>query len=217
MVLGTGGHGRESLEVIEAIATAGGAFEPIGFLDDDATQRGSTINDYPVLGTRDWLIGRQTKTTLAIGIASPAVRFAVVRWAQANGIDIPSLVHPACQISRRAVLGAGIMLMAGTRVSTNVVVADFVHINVGCSISHDCRLGPFSTIGPGAYLAGAVTVEEGAEFGTGAVARPGAAVGRWSIIGAGAAVAVDVPANSVAVGVPARVIRTREEGWHQSL
>jgi len=39
-------------------------------------------------------------------------------------------------------------------------------------------------------------------------------VGEWSIVGAGAAVVKDVPPNVTVVGIPARVMRTRPEGWH---
>jgi acetyltransferase-like isoleucine patch superfamily enzyme len=39
-------------------------------------------------------------------------------------------------------------------------------------------------------------------------------VGRWSILGAGAVVTRPVPENCTAVGVPARVIKQRPEGWH---
>jgi acetyltransferase EpsM len=38
-------------------------------------------------------------------------------------------------------------------------------------------------------------------------------IGEWSIIGAGATVVSDIPSNSLAVGVPARVVkRVRSEG-----
>lgn len=40
---------------------------------------------------------------------------------------------------------------------------------------------------------------------------PGVIIGNNVIIGAGAVVAKDIPDNSVAVGVPARVIKTADE------
>lgn len=45
-------------------------------------------------------------------------------------------------------------------------------------------------------------------IGAGAIVLPGVTVGDNSIIGAGAVVTRDVPANAVAVGNPARVVRT---------
>jgi serine acetyltransferase len=38
-------------------------------------------------------------------------------------------------------------------------------------------------------------------------------VGRWTIVGAGAVVLKELPSNVTAVGVPARIVEVREEGW----
>lgn len=46
-------------------------------------------------------------------------------------------------------------------------------------------------------------------IGTRAIIMPGVKIGDYSIIGAGAVVTKSIPANSVAVGVPARVIKKR--------
>jgi acetyltransferase-like isoleucine patch superfamily enzyme len=58
---------------------------------------------------------------------------------------------------------------------------------------------------------GPVVIEDDCDLGVGATVLPGVRIGRGAQIGAGAVVAEDVPAYSVAVGVPARVIRERPE------
>ena len=52
----------------------------------------------------------------------------------------------------------------------------------------------------------------GSWFGAGCMILDGVTVGEHAIIGAGAVVPRDVPAHSVAAGIPARVIRDRREG-----
>ena len=59
-----------------------------------------------------------------------------------------------------------------------------------------------------------VVIEADADLGVGAIVLPGVTIGRGAQIGAGAAVAQDIPAYAVAVGVPARVLRYRGEGKH---
>ena len=54
-----------------------------------------------------------------------------------------------------------------------------------------------------------VVVGYGADIGIGSVILPGVKIGKNSIIGAGAVVTKDVPDYSVAIGVPAKVIRQR--------
>jgi acetyltransferase-like isoleucine patch superfamily enzyme len=56
-----------------------------------------------------------------------------------------------------------------------------------------------------------VAVGAGAWLGAGAKILDGVAIGDSAIVGAGAVVREDVPARAIAVGVPARVIGTREE------
>lgn len=56
-----------------------------------------------------------------------------------------------------------------------------------------------------------VRIREGADIGTNAVILPGVTVGAGSIVGAGAVVTEDVPADSIVAGVPARVVRRRDQ------
>jgi acetyltransferase-like isoleucine patch superfamily enzyme len=52
-----------------------------------------------------------------------------------------------------------------------------------------------------------VTIKDGAHIGIGAILMPGVTIGEGAIIGAGAVVTKDIPAYSVAVGSPAKVIK----------
>jgi acetyltransferase-like isoleucine patch superfamily enzyme len=47
-------------------------------------------------------------------------------------------------------------------------------------------------------------------FGAGVMVLPGVTIGSHSVLGAGSVVTRDIPAFSIAVGVPARVIRSRQ-------
>ena len=60
-------------------------------------------------------------------------------------------------------------------------------------------------------VAAGVTVGAGAWLGAGAKVLDGTTVGDDAIVGAGAVVNADVPAQAIAVGVPARVVGSRAE------
>lgn len=61
-----------------------------------------------------------------------------------------------------------------------------------------------------------IVVGNNVHIGTGAVIMPGVHIGNNCIIGVGAIVTKDVPDNSVAVGIPARVIETIDEYFRKN-
>lgn len=61
------------------------------------------------------------------------------------------------------------------------------------------------------FKEGKVVIKDGAHIGIGAIIMPGVTIGKGAIIGAGAVVTRDIPDYCVAVGSPARVIKTFEK------
>ncbi|MBD2113713.1 acyltransferase [Nodosilinea sp. FACHB-141] len=62
---------------------------------------------------------------------------------------------------------------------------------------------PLTTVG--------ITIEDDCWLGTGVKVLDGVTIGTGSVIGAGAVVSRDIPPYSVAVGIPARVIKSRKK------
>ena len=57
-----------------------------------------------------------------------------------------------------------------------------------------------------------VVVEDGVMIGANAVVLEGVRVGEGAVVAAGAVCVEDVPARAVVAGVPARVVKLRDEG-----
>jgi acetyltransferase-like isoleucine patch superfamily enzyme len=64
-------------------------------------------------------------------------------------------------------------------------------------------------------LYGKVKIKRNAYIGAGAIILPGVTIGEYSIVAAGAVVTKDVPPRTVVAGVPARVIKSVEDGLSQ--
>jgi acetyltransferase EpsM len=86
-------------------------------------------------------------------------------------------------------------------------IGKHVHMNLNATVSHDCVLEDYVTIGPGATVCGNCHLGECAEIGAGATVIQGINIGRNAIVGAGAVVIRDVPDNAVVVGNPAKFLR----------
>lgn len=123
-----------------------------------------------------------------------------------------TLIHPSVQISRFVKIKQGSVICAGSVLTTNITLGLASIVNPNCFIGHDTVLNNFVSLMPGVNVAGEVTLGEGVYMGLNACVINRTVVGEWSIIGAGATAVSDIPAYSLAVGVPARVVKSLEKG-----
>jgi acetyltransferase-like isoleucine patch superfamily enzyme len=68
------------------------------------------------------------------------------------------------------------------------------------------KLGMYAMHCP--FTEGKVVIKDGAHIGIGAIIMPGVTIGEGAIIGAGSVVTKDIPDYCVAVGIPAKVIKS---------
>src|SRR5690606_29961363 len=106
-------------------------------------------------------------------------------------------------------IGEGCVLSPFVTVTSNIRIGRFFHANIYSYVEHDCVVGDFVTLAPGAKINGNVTVGDRAYIGSGAVIKQGLPgkpriIGTGAVIGMGAVVTRDVPPGTTVVGNPAR-------------
>jgi len=141
---------------------------------------------------------------------SPARRRELHDLAVAEGFRLaPALVdlHSVCASSSR--IGDGSFLNASSVVGGASIIGTCVVVNRLVGVGHHCVLSNFSSVGPGATLAGNVRVGEGAVIGAGAVIQPDVRIGDEAVVSAGSVVRRDVAAGSVVAGNPARELKLK--------
>ncbi len=77
--------------------------------------------------------------------------------------------------------------------------------------THDGGVHVFRNEVPGVNVYGKITVGNNVFIGSNVIILPGVTIGNNTVIGSGSIVSKDIPDNVVAVGVPARAIKTIEE------
>lgn len=179
--------------------------EVAGFIDDDLSKKGQKIRGIEVIGNWECLAGNND-IGIALGIGNNKMRKEAFNKAVKMGFKAVNVLHPKAIISKDVRFGRGVVIMPGTVVNPGSVIEDGVVVNTGATIDHDCHLGRFCQIWPGAHLAGTVKVGEFSYIGTGASVIQNLKIGKNVMIGAGAAVVTDVPDNVTAIGVPAKAI-----------
>jgi sugar O-acyltransferase (sialic acid O-acetyltransferase NeuD family) len=208
VIVGAGGHGREALDIVEAInASSVPTFEFLGFLDDDVAARDAvTRRGHSILGAPDML--REIDAMYVIAIAVPAARRRIDQKLVAWGRKAATLMHPSATFGSDIRLAPGAIIAAGARLTTNCSVGRHFHANVNAVLSHDCAVGDYVTLSPGAQISGSVTLEDDVTVGANATVIQGLQIGLGGYVAAGAAVIRDVPAGTTVAGVPARSVKS---------
>lgn len=218
VVVGAGGFGRETLDVVAAINAVEPTFDLRGVIDSgpsrlDLERLGARGVRY--LGSADeWLRSCAGDERFIVGIGSPRVRRRIAGQFEARGLRAAILVHPRAELGTKTTLGAGVVVTAGVQVSTNVTLRDHVHLNPGSIVGHDSELEAFVSVNPGAIISGNVRVRQGALIGAGATVLQGLEVGASALVGAGACVTRDVAGSVTVVGIPARPLQDAKREDH---
>jgi len=208
VIIGAGGLGREVAWLVTDINRQRPEWDFIGFVDDGV--QGKTPEGYPVLGTLDYFLKLPSHPWAVVAIADSVARKKITQRLHTCRTKTATLIHPSVSMSNYVQIGPGSIICSGTIITTNVILGQASILNLGCRIGHDTVLEDFVSLMPATNLAGEVKVGEGSYFGLNSCAINRTNIGKWSIIGAGATVTSDIPDYSVAVGVPARVIKHRD-------
>lgn len=200
LVVGAGGHAKV---VIDAALAAGFEIAGVVGAESDAAE----VLGAPVSTSRDGI----TSDGFIVAIGDNSTRARLFAEYLADGLVPLSVVHPTAILGSDVDLGGGTFVAAGVIVNPGARIGADAILNTGCSVDHDCILGAHTHVAPQVALCGAVELGEGVLMGVGSCAAPGVSVGAWCAVGAGAAVVDDLPARTVSVGVPARVLRQTVE------
>jgi len=206
-IIGAGGFGREVFSIIAALQNSSSMLPPAGFVDDAPSAADLIRVDVlgsEVVGSVDDLLARTEPFGAVLAIGSPTVRESIACRLSHSPVTFPVLVHPNATIGCDVRLSEGVVIAAGSRLSTNIQVGRHVHIDQNAVVGHDCNLGDYSRLNPQACVSGAVTIGRGTLVGANATVLPGLDVGDGAVIGAGAVAVRDVVSTTVVKGVPAR-------------
>ena len=212
ILVGASGQAKVVTDIVECA----GQHEIVGFCDRDRPA-GSDFMGYPVLG-RDTelpaLLRQHGAEGAIIAIGDNWVRGQLAERFRRElpSLVFPTAVHPSSVLSRWVTVGEGAVVMAGAVVNGPTRIGRHCTISTRASIDHDSVIEDFSSLAPGVSLGGLVHLGEYSALGTGASSRHGVHIGAHTVVGTGATVVSDLPDHVVAVGVPARVQRTRQTG-----
>lgn len=177
-----------------------------------------------------WIVIGRKAARAAVAPLRPRTVRAIVYWLYTLDNEY---ARPVTRLAYRGV-GSTIMPTASIRVPSRVSIGARSLINHLCCvwasdngtivIGDDVRMGPSCILVASNYSLGAfgadrwvtrsergIRLGNGCWLGAGVVVVDGVTVGEGAVIGAGAVVTADIPPRHLAVGVPAKVVRSLED------
>lgn len=208
-MIGAGGFGRESLDVVEAINNRAchPEFELVGVLDDSP----SAVNlerlharHISHLGHVAQWIERGGDADFVVAVGDPVRRRELTHQFEVAGYEAATLLHPRATVGSQGTIGPGTVVCAAVRISTNVMVGRHAHLNPGVTIGHDSSIGDFVSINPTATVSGDCAINRDVLIGASAVVLQGLTIGAGAVVGAAACVVSNIPPGVTVKGIPAR-------------
>jgi acetyltransferase EpsM len=213
VIFGYGNYLSDIADIIHAsngrIASIVSNIEPTKEQLSDLKRRVSLFGyEVPIVEMKDFKPGADEKYFYGFFSSRDQVLPSIKK---AYGITFSSLVHPTAYLGSNVRCGEGSIISPHAVIGPNCTIGDFTRINRASTIGHDVEIGDYSDIAPGVAIAGLVKIGRKTMIGIGATVIDGINIGSNSIVGAGAVAVKDIPDNVVAMGVPAKVVRSHEQ------
>ena len=204
VILGSNGFAKDVLWLLEALNEEDKKWNILGFIDE--VSGAEPVAGYGILGNDEWLLQYPHPISAACGLGAPSLRQNVMKKYRGHQIEFPTLVAKRAEVSKHVRFGEGCIVCPGVLIAPNVVLGNFVSLNLGCTLGHDTRLEHFIMVNPGANISGNVQIGSGCEIGTGACIIQGKQLGPNTVVGAGSVIIRDVPGYCTIVGNPGRIL-----------
>jgi len=128
-------------------------------------------------------------------------------------------IEPGAIIRDKVTIGANAVIMMGAIINIGASIGEETMIDMNAVIGARGIIGKRCHIGAGAVIAGVleppsktpVIIEDDVLIGANAVILEGVRIGKGAVVGAGSVVTKDVPANTIVVGVPAKIVKEKDE------
>ena len=204
IIVGAGGFGRE-VYLWAKDSFSQDQYKIKGFLDDNPRILDNYDMNVGIIGNlNSHEIKNQDRFIFAIGDID--IKKRLIIKMKKRGAKFLTLIHPTAIMANTTKIGEGVIICPFCLVSDNVLLEDFVMLNIYSSCGHDAKVGSYCILSPYATLNGFVILEDEVFLGTHTTVTPYKRVGYKSKISANSVVMRDVPPNKIVFGVPGKAI-----------
>ncbi|HIP34127.1 MAG TPA: hypothetical protein EYG89_05335 [Bacteroidia bacterium] len=213
VILGGSGIGM----IAASIANDLGYYQVLGFLND-VIKTGTLIgkfNKIPVIGTTNdiekHLLDKDTYFFIGyVGMQNEKQVYEKITSFKIPSNRFATLIHPSAIIPKGfCSIGNGVMMAPLSQLSPDTTVEDNCILLPNSFLGHDSIMKQFSHIATNGVVGANVIIGKAVHIGSNATIREKVTIGDFSLIGASSMVLKDVPENTIIIGNPARILRTK--------
>lgn len=193
---------------IEALDCLGNEWKCVGFISDDPKVIGEIKNGVEVFGRG--IIGEHINAKILAVHGSPSSflqREDILRSLNIENEKFATIIHAAAAISKNAIIGKNVLIMAGVVITANAIIGDHVVILPNSVIHHDSSINRFTLIGANCTIAGNVQIGSNCYIGAASSIKNGISIGEKVLVGMGSNVLSHINSESIVVGNPARALK----------
>ncbi len=200
-LIGAGDLGREMEAWLELLPDFHLNWELRGYLDQNPNALNAYPSDYSIVGN-PLSYDYKENDYVIICITNTLMKQNLIKNIR-NRVKFFTYIAPNAILGKYIHFGEGVVICPNTCITTNVNVGDFVFINTGTQIGHDCQIGANCSIMANVDLGGHVTLGEGVYIGTKATIIPRITISDNITIGSGSVVIKDLKKAGTYFGNPA--------------
>jgi sugar O-acyltransferase (sialic acid O-acetyltransferase NeuD family) len=202
IIIGAGRFGREVCSWARQSREHNVSWFVKGFLDGRSQILDNYCYNVPILGSpEDYQPTPDDVFVCAIG--EPRAKKIYSEMLLGRGAQFANLIHPTVIMGENVKMGCGVILCPYVVITCDVVIGDFVTVNVHSLLAHDVVIGNYCQIHPHVSVSGGVTLKDGVMVGSNAVILPDCVVEEFALVGAGSLVLRRVAAGQTVFGNPA--------------
>lgn len=204
VIIGAGGQGRL---IADALLSQG---VPVRGFVDPGHEVGSLIAGIPVLGDDNW-IANHPEVAVAIGVG--ATRDTSQREAMYKRFTnhrIVGCMHSSALLGTATKVHGTAQIMANCLINHSSSIGENVVVHSGSIIEHDAVIEAHTYLSPRVTFCGTVHVGPRVFIGASSTIIQNISIGEGATIAAGSVVTHDVPPNSLVMGVPARIVESKQ-------
>lgn len=200
------GFGGHALELISILKRMGHYERNMALFYVTKKKYVITTNDFNIrYEISDVIKHLQEDNLFALATGNPKLRSYFYKILNELNASPQSIISDKSEISSLNVrLGKALNIMDYSYIGPETNINDGVLVNTHASVHHNCQIGRFVEIAPGARVLGNVYIGEKSFIGANATILPNLEIGREVIIGAGAVVTKSVPDKMKLKGIPAK-------------